>query len=139
MANASGRITQPSPPLGVQLIAGFYFFGALVLLLASFVNTTEVSRIIAERHLLPAGLGVVVPLAVAALGVAIALGLYSLARWGLVLTVTYLLFFGGVSLALGGLDFLETGNTAQQVYFGNLLWSVLALAYLSSRRHYFRG
>lgn len=42
-------------PFGVLLIAGFYAFGAIVLLLGLFINPTGVSQVIAERHgLLPA-------------------------------------------------------------------------------------
>ena len=120
----------PRPlPLGVLLFSLFYSFGALVMIAASVLNTAETSRVIAERHGLP-DLGVAVPLAVAALGLVIARGLSTLSRWGWWLTVAYLLYFGGVSLALGGLDFLETGNLAQQVFFGNLFWSAVVIVYL---------
>ncbi len=69
-------------PLGVLLIAGFYAFGAIVLLFGLFINPTEVSRVIAERHGLLPIFGIAILPIVAALGLVIAYGLYSLSRWG---------------------------------------------------------
>ena len=112
-------------PLGVLLIAGFYAFGAIVLLFGLFINPTEVSQVIAERHGLSPSSGIAILPIVAALGLVIAYGLYSLSRWGFFLTIAYLIYFGGVSIALGGLNFVLTGQEALQAYFGNLLWSVL--------------
>ena len=124
-------------PLGVLLIAGFYAFGAVVLLIGLFINPTEVSRVIAERHGLLPSFGIAIILAVAALGLIIAYGLYSLSRWGFYVTIVYLIFFGGVSIALGGLNFVLTGQEAVQAYFGNLIWSVLVIIYLVVRRRHF--
>jgi hypothetical protein len=117
-------------PLGVLLIAGFYAFGAIVLLFGLFINPTEVSRVIAERHGLLPIFGIAILPVVAALGLVIAYGLYSLSRWGFFVTIAYLIYFGGVSIALGGLNFVLSGQEALQAYFGNLLWSVLVIIYL---------
>ena len=119
-----------SKPLGVLLIAGFYNFGAIVLLISLFINPTEVSRIIAERHGLLPGFGTLIIPIVAALGLIMAYSLYSLSRWGFFLTLVYLIYFGGISIALGGLNFALTGQVVLQVYFGNLIWSVLVIVYL---------
>jgi hypothetical protein len=117
-------------PLGVLLIAGFYAFGAFVLLFGLFINPTEVSQVIAERHGLLPIFGIAILPVVAALGLVIAYGLYSLSRWGFFVTIAYLIYFGGVSIALGGLNFVLSGQEALQAYFGNLLWSVLVIIYL---------
>ena len=117
-------------PLGVLLIAGFYAFGAIVLLFGLFINPIEVSRVIAERHGLLPIFGIAILPIVAALGLVMAYGLYSLSRWGFFVTIVYLIYFGGVSVALGGLNFVLTGQEALQAYFGNLIWSVLVIIYL---------
>lgn len=117
-------------PFGVLLIAGFYAFGAIVLLLGLFINPTGVSQVIAERHGLLPSFGIAILPIVAALGLVVAYGLYSLSRWGFFVTIAYLIYFGGVSMALGGLNFALTGQEALQTYFGNLIWSVLVITYL---------
>ena len=117
-------------PLGVVLIAGFYAFGAIVLLFSLFTNPTEVSRIIAERHGLLPSFGIAIIPIVAAVGLISAYELYSLSRRGFFVTIAYLIYFGGISIALGGLNFALSGQEALQAYFGNLLWSVLVITYL---------
>ncbi len=117
-------------PLGVLLIAGFYAFGAIVLLFSLFINPTAVGRVISERHGLLPGFDTVFVLIIAALGLVIAYGLYSLSRWGFFVTIAYLIYFGGVSIALGGLNFALSSQEALQTYFGNLLWSLLVIIYL---------
>src|SRR5512139_4059277 len=97
-------------PLGVVLIAGFYAFGAIVLLFGLFINPTGVSRVIAERHGLLPSFGVAIIPIVAAFGLIIAYGLYSLSRWGFFVTIAYLIYFGGVSIALCGLNFALSGQ-----------------------------
>lgn len=117
-------------PLGILLIAAFYMFGALVLLISIFINPVGASSAIAVAHGLPPIMGVEILLAVAALALVLAYGLISLSRWGFILTIAYLLYVGGVSLFMGGLSFAWTGQSGMQVYFGNLLWSALATTYL---------
>ena len=117
-------------PLGVLLIAGFYAFGAIVLLIGLFINPAEVSRVIAERHGLSPSFGITILPIVSALGLVIAYGLYTLSRWGFFVTILYLIYFGGASIALGGLNFVLTSQEALQAYFGNLIWSVLVITYL---------
>ena len=124
-------------PLGVLLIAGFYNFGAIMLLISLFINPTEVSRIIAERHSLLPVFGVAIIPIVAALGLIMAYGLYSLSRWGFFLTIAYLIYFGGIKLALSVLNFALTGQMMLQVYVGNLIWSVLVIVYLLRVRQRF--
>jgi hypothetical protein len=132
-----GTNQHESKPLGVLLIAGFYAFGAAALLIGLFINPIEVSRIIAERHGLLPSVGTVILPIVAALGLIMAYGLYSLSRWGFFLTIVYLIYFGGISIALGGLNFAQTGQEAFQAYSGNLIWSVLVIIYLVIVRQHF--
>jgi hypothetical protein len=124
-------------PLGVLLIAGFYAFGAIVLVLSIRMNPARMSRVMAERHMLSPSIGRVILPAVAALGVAVAYGLHSLSRCGFFLTISYLIYFGGAGLALGGLHLASTGEAAVQLYFGNTIWSMLVVSYLVVRRKHF--
>lgn len=128
-----------TPPLGVTLISGFYVFGAAVLLIAMFLNPAEVGATIAQRHGLSPDLGVAVLPAVALLGLAIAYGLYTLARWGLVLTVAYLAYFAGVSLNNGALSWSASGQPLEPGALGNLTWAALVIVYLLLKRARFRA
>jgi len=117
-------------PLGIILISGFYTFGAIVLLIAFFINPIQVSCTLAERHGLPPTIGSWFPLVVAGLALIIAWGLYSLSRWGYILTVMYLIYFGSVGLVLSG------GQIAT-IDFGNFVWSLLVIIYLIVNRKQF--
>ena len=119
-------------PVGIFLIAGFYLFGAIVLLLSIFTNPGGVSRAIADAHVLPrAADRVILPL-VAGVARLIAFGLLVRAHWGYFLTIAYLTVFGGVSLWL-------MSQNMQQPYIGNSTWSGLALLYLIWKRSHFLG
>jgi hypothetical protein len=119
-------------PFGVLLITGFYFFGALVLLAFLFFNPAPASIAIAERHGLPASTGHWILPVVAGIALIIAYGLFSLSKWGYVLAILYLIYFGSVNL------FVHRPN-ADLVNFGNLLWSLLVILYLLLvRKHFFQ-
>ncbi len=141
MANQKLAATLPgrTPPLGVTLISAFYVFGAAVLLIALFLNPAEVSAAIAQRHGLSPDVGVAILPVVALLGLAIAYGLYSLSRWGLVLTVVYLAYFAGVSLSSGALTWSTSGQPTEPVALGNLTWSAIVIVYLILNRGRFRS
>ena len=118
-------------PLGMLLIAAFYAFGAIMLLIGMVLNPVEVSRVIAERHGLPPSIGVIIVPVVAALALAIAYGLAIRAVWGFWLTIVYLIYFGSVS-------FILAGPASTQPYLGNLMWSVVVVIYLLiARKHFF--
>ena len=120
----------PRPPIGVLLIAGFYLFGAGMLLISLFTNPVAVSRSIADAHgLTSAADTVILPIA-AGIALLIAYGLLAGARWGYYLTLSYLIIFGGISLFL-------MGQSVQQPYIGNSTWTVLVLIYLVWKRKYF--
>lgn len=118
-------------PLGVLLIAAFYMFGAIVLLVSIFTNPVGVSRDIALAHGLSPTMGVEILIAVAALALVIAYGLFSLSRWGFFLTVAYLLYFGVVNLFLI--------DSVWNMHEGNVLWAVLVVVYLLLVRRRFLG
>ncbi len=125
-------------PIGILLIAGFYVFGAFVLLASIFINPVGVSQAIANAHGLSTVMGVEILVAVAGLALVLAYGLVRLARWGFFLAIAYLLYLAGASLVMGGLSFLWTGQAQMQIYFGNLLWSALVVIYLLRvRRRFF--
>jgi hypothetical protein len=107
----------------VFLIAGFYVFGALVLLVLLFINPTQASSAIAVRHGLPASTGSWILPVVAGIALLISYGLVSLSRWGYALTILYLIYFGAVNWFL-----YRTSDDLLNL--GNLLWSCLVILYL---------
>lgn len=124
-------------PTGVLLIAAFHIFGAFVLLVSIFTNRIGVSQAIAVAHGLLPIMGAEILVAVAVLALVLAYGLIHLSRWGFILTITYSLYLASVSLVMGGLSFLRTGQVENQIYFGNFLWSVLVVIYLFLMRRLF--
>jgi len=76
-----------SPPLGVLVIADFYVFGALVLLVTLFLNPEQTSQFIAERHGQPADTGVWILPVLAIFSLVLACGLFSLSPWGFFLAI----------------------------------------------------
>jgi len=114
-----------SIPLGVLLIAGFYIFGALVLMVFLFTNPAQASSAIAERHGLPISTGNWILPVIAGLGMLIAYGLISLSKWGYALTMLYLVYFGVVNGYM--LRFRPDINLLD---LGSLVWAVLVIIYL---------
>jgi hypothetical protein len=131
---------QSGKPLSIMLIAGFYIFGAIILLISMFVNATEASKLIAEVHGISPIVGKDILPAIAALALIISYGLFSLSKWGYALTLAYVLYTGVIGLIQGGLSFTVTGDVSLQVYFGSILWSVLVvICLIATRRHFFRA
>jgi hypothetical protein len=124
-------------PVGVLLIAAFYIFGALVLLVSVFTNSAAVSQYIAIAHGLSPIRGMEILVTVAALALVLAYGLISLSRWGFYLAIIYSVYLAGVSLSMGGLNFLWAGQAEMQISFGNFLWSLLVVIYLFLVRRWF--
>lgn len=69
-------------PLGVYLIAAFYLFGALLLLIGSLTGLVDARVAIARSHGLPGLAGNALLVGVALLGLVLGYGLISLSRWG---------------------------------------------------------
>jgi hypothetical protein len=126
-------------PIGVLLIASFYLFGALILLVNVFTNPVGVRETIARAHGLSPIIGLEFVLVVSVLAFSLAYGLIRLSRWGFVLTFVYSLYLCAVSLVMGGLSFAWAGQPETQIYFGNLLWSAFVVIYLFVvRQRFFR-
>ena len=125
MAKLRGRI-----PFGLLLIAIFYTFGAVVLLILMFANPMQTGSAIAKAHGLPTSTGNWILPLIAGLALFIAYGLFSLSRWGYVLSILYLAYFGSVN----GLMLTH----ADSIYLGNLLWSLLVIIYLILVRRSFQ-
>lgn len=119
-------------PFGLLLIALFYVFGAVVLLVFLFVDPAQTSSVIGRVHGLPVSIGNWILPLIAVLGLVIAYGLFTLSRWGYMLTLLYLVYFGMVS---GGL--LRTHN--DPIYLGNLVWSIFVIVYLLLVRKRFQS
>lgn len=124
------KLIHPRLPLGVLLIAGFYLFGAGMLMISLFTNPVAVSRSIADAHGLTSVADTVILPIVAGIALLIAYGLLAGARWGYYLTLSYLVIFGGISLFL-------MARSMEQPYIGNSTWSILVLIYLVWKRNYF--
>lgn len=133
------QVSSKKIPIGVLLIAAFYIFGAFVLVASIFANPIGASQVIAKAHGLLPIMGVEILVAVVALALVLAYGLVSLSRWGFFLAIAYSLYLAGVSLVMGGLNFLWTGQVEFQIYFGNFLWSALVVIYLLLVRRRFFG
>ena len=118
-------------PFGLLLIATFYTFGAVVLLISLFANPVQTSSVIAGAHGLPLSTGYWILPVIAGLALLIAYGLFSLSRWGYVLTIIYLGYFGIVSGLLLRIH-------CSSVYLGNLLWAILVIVYLILVRRRFQ-
>lgn len=121
---------RPQIPVGVFFIAGFYLFGAILLLISLFINPVVVCRTVAQAHSLPPVVDAFILPVIVCLALLIAYGLFTRARWGYLLTLIYLIIFGSVSFWL-------VSQNIQQPYIGNTTWSILALLFLVWKREYF--
>ncbi len=120
-----------SKPVGVLLIAGFYIFGAAVLVIMYIINSSNAAFQIAARHGLPAATGNWILLAAACLGILVGTGLISLSRWGYVFTMAYLGYFLVVNL------YQAKGDLAT-ISFGNAVFAAVVMIYLFLvRRRFF--
>jgi hypothetical protein len=118
-------------PVGVTLIAVFYLFGAGVLLFSLFTSQhNEVCRYIATVYNLPPDLGIYSLIFTIGIAIFIAVGLFTLARWGWYLTILYLIYFGSINCFL----MIEK---ASQPYYGNFIWSFMVIIYLLVTRKKF--
>jgi len=120
-----------SLPIGVILIAVFYLFGAGVLLFNLFTShRDQVSSYMASVYSLSSNLGIYPFVFTIVIAILVAVGLLTLSRWGLYLTIIYSICFGSVSC------FLMVEN-ASQPYYGNFIWSLIVFIYLLIKRKKF--
>ncbi|WP_017380300.1 hypothetical protein [Paenisporosarcina sp. TG-14] len=110
-------------PFGVSLISYFYIFGAIVLLFtAVFYNADANSIGIAERFGMPNVSERLMRVIVAIFSLVMVYGYIRLRKWGFWLVVIYSIFFGLISSSL-------ISNQSQQPFVGNMIWSIIILAY----------
>lgn len=113
-------------PISIMLITGFFMFGAIVLLISMF-SDINAGELIAEVHRVSPIVGKSILPVIAALALIMSYGLFSLSRWGFVMTLGYVLYTGVMGIARGGLRFAGTGEASLQVFFGSVLWSGLVV------------
>jgi len=110
-------------PLGVSIISYFYIFGAIVLLFtAVFYNADANSIGIAERFGMPIVSERFMRVIVAIFSMVMVYGYIRLKKWGFWLVVINSIFFGLISSSL-------ISNQLQQPFIGNVIWSIIILAY----------
>lgn len=124
------RFTSQQSSLMIRLIATFYFFGAIMLIVSCFTNCAAVSHNIAERHGLPPAIEPFILSIVGCLALLISYGLYQCSRWGFYLTSAYLVYFGVISLWL-------SLQKPYQPYIGNAIWALFVLSILVWKRKLF--
>jgi hypothetical protein len=119
-----------------MFIAGFYIFGAIVVLISIFGETNAV-ELIAKVHGISPIVGKGILAVIAGLALIIAYGLISLSTWGYYLTLAYVLYTCASGLLRGGLGFVTSGEASLQVFFGSIFWSGLVMICLIASRHHF--
>lgn len=116
-------------PFGITLIGYFYIFGAIVLLVTLFTNATEQYGI-AVRFGLPKVPEGIMKVLVSIISLILAYGYLKLKKWGFWFMITYSIFFLAVSITLS----LQYNS---QLFWGNVIWSIIVLIYTFMRRRYF--
>lgn len=110
-------------PIGVSLISYFYIFGAMVLLFTAIFYNAEANSIsIAERFGLTIVPDRLMRVLVALLSLGMVYGYIRLKKWGYWIMITYSVLFGIISLLL-------LSNQPYQPFIGNVIFSIIILAY----------
>ncbi len=110
-------------PIGVSLISYFYIFGAIVLLFSAIFYSADANPIgIAERFGLPNVPERLMLVIVALFSLGMVYGYIRLKKWGFWTMIIYSVLFGIVSSLL-------ITYQSHQPYLGNLIWSIIVLAY----------
>lgn len=116
-------------PLGITLIGYFYIFGAIVLLVTLFTNPTEQYGI-DVRFGLPKAPEGMMKVVVSIISLIMAYGYLKLKKWGFWFMITYSIFFLVVSIIL-------SQQYNNQLFWGNVIWSIVVLIYTLMRRKFF--
>ncbi|MBU3142713.1 hypothetical protein [Clostridium sp. CF012] len=116
-------------PLGITLIGDFYIFGAIVLIITLFTNTTEQYGI-AVRFGLSNVPEVIMKIFVSIIFLIMTYGYLKLKKWGYWFMVFYSIYFLVVSITL-------SQQYNQRLFYGNVIWSITVLIYTLSKRKYF--
>jgi len=119
-------------PLGVVIISLFYFFGAVVLIYTSIFYSPNSDRFgIAARFGVPTLPEQPVRIIVALIAVVLAVGYFSLKKWGFWSMVSYSIVFGAISLHLATVYH-------RQPFIGNVIWSAVVLIYTLVKKRSFQ-
>ncbi|MDQ0226206.1 hypothetical protein [Metabacillus niabensis] len=120
-------------PLGVSLISYFYIFGAIVLLFTAIFYNAEANSIgISERFGLPNVPERLMRVIVALFSLVMVYGYIRLKKWGFWIMITYSVIFGIISSLL-------ITQQSQQPYTGNLIFSIVVVAYtIYVKKAYFK-
>lgn len=120
-------------PLGVSLISYFYIFGAIVLLFTAIFYNAEANSIgISERFGLPNVPERLMRVIVALFSLVMVYGYTRLKKWGFWIMITYSVIFGIISSLL-------ITQQSQQPYTGNLIFSIVVVAYtIYVKKAYFK-
>ena len=116
--------------LGLLVISSFYGLGVIALIVATFFNREQVGIQIANVHGLPALAGFPIMILTCIVGSLVAIGLYSMTRWGYWLTLAYMAYLLVVPTILLGRD---------ASLFANLTWPLAVAVYLVLRRRQYFG
>ena len=118
-------------PLGVTLIGYFYVFGSILLMITLFSNATEQYGI-AVRFGLPNVPENIMKVLVSIFSLIMAYGYLKLEKWGYWFMLIYTMYLLLVSINL-------SQQYNQQLFYGNVIWSIIVLIYTLSKRRYFNN
>jgi hypothetical protein len=114
---------QMKKPFGVTLISYFYIFGAIVLLFTAFFYDADANQIgIGERFGVPNAPEHLLRFIVALFSLIMIYGYFRLKKWGFWVMSAYSVMFGIISS-------LQLTDQSPQPYTGNLVFSILVIAY----------
>lgn len=117
--------------LGISIIAGFYIFGAIVLLYTVLFVDIKHERIgIATRIGLPFISEISARIGLIVLAVIMSYGLLKLSRWGFWLFICYSIYFFVISLIL----FIKISDN---LFLGNMVSALFFLIYVYFKRDCF--
>jgi len=116
-------------PLGVAFIGYFYVFGAFVLI-GTLLTNAEVELGIALRFGLPHIPENIMRVVVIIFSLVMAYGYINLKKWGYWMMIAYTIYFLVVSIYL-------SQQYKEQLFYGNVIWSVIVLIYTLNKREYF--
>ncbi len=116
-------------PLGVTLVGYFYIFGSILLMITLFSNATEQYGI-SVRFGLPNVPENIMKVLVSISSLTMAYGYLKLRKWGYWFMLIYTMYFLVVSINL-------SQQYNQQLFYGNVIWSIIVLIYTLSKSRYF--
>ena len=108
-----------------------YFFGSILLMITLFTNATEQYGI-AVRFGLPNVPENIMKVLVSIFSLIMAYGYLKLEKWGYWFMITYTMYFFVVNINL-------SQQYNQQLFYGNVIWSIIVLIYTLSKRRYFNN